>query len=140
MDVRTLDVGDQVAVFRPLRRGNILNLGTCKVTKKNKVRIVLTRETDGYEFVFSAKSSDRILSGGGRDYETSVLPVEVAERHEEQQIKSAEKALHFRNLEIAAARRNLDECKELIAKIEELDRQLAKAKAEQIVESIFGDI
>lgn len=139
MDVRTLNVGDTVAVFKPLRRGNIQNFGACRVTKKNKVRIVLTRDADGYEFVFSARHGDRI-SKWGRDYETSVMPVKVAERYEEKQTKSAMKALHFRNLEIAAARGSLAECKDLIAKIEELDRQDAEVKAEQIVESIFGDL
>jgi len=120
MDVRTLNLGDVVAVFRPLRRGNISSFGACKVTKKNKVRIVLTRETDGHEFAFSAKHGDLMYSGGHRCYETSVMPVESAERHEAEMEKKRERFAMFRSLEAAASSNDLEACKEIMAKLEVL--------------------
>lgn len=74
MDVRKLEVGDVVEVGRLSYHGMMLFAAQAKVTKKNKVRVVLETES-GHIFNFSARIGELILGGGKLHNDVFVRPV-----------------------------------------------------------------
>lgn len=86
MDPRNLAVGDIVGVVRipGVVFDEDRSLGICCVVKKNKVRIVLARESDGHVFNFSARYGELILGGGKLSYDVYVETVQEQARRVEQ--------------------------------------------------------
>lgn len=85
MDPRKLAVGDIVGVVRipGVVFDEDRSLGICQVTKKNKVRIVLVRESDGHVFNFSARYGELILGGGRLSNDVCVETVQEQARRVE---------------------------------------------------------
>lgn len=80
MDPRNLAVGDIVVVARQPGRFMLSTdrfLGTCRVVKKNKVRVVLVRDSDGHVFNFSARFGELMLGGGKLSYDVYVEAVQA---------------------------------------------------------------
>lgn len=125
MKVRELEVGQVVGLARMANGyGPDRSLGICRVTKRNKIRIVLTRESDGYEFSFSARYAYRLLGDGQVDYDTYVESVESQEIREQRLVKRSEIESAWAELERATKRRKMTEVREALAKIKDLEAEL----------------
>ena len=119
LNIATLKVGDQVAVARP---GSQMthSEGIYTVVKVNKVRIVVQRDSDGYERNFSAKSGREL----NKSFEAYRCP--YLEHVSEQTTRNA-RLQHERNvkevwsaLEQAAASKNIRKFDEAVAALKKL--------------------
>lgn len=127
MKVRELEVGQVVGVAKMANGyGPDRSLGICRVTKRNKIRIVLTRETDGYEFSFSARYAYRLLGDGQVDYDTYVESAESQEIREKRLVKREELDRAWSDLERAARHHNMREVLEITDRINNLQFEFSK--------------
>jgi len=123
MDPRKLNVGERVAIGRLGGRMGVVSLGTGIVTKKNRVRITVVRESDSFEWNFSAKFGELILGGGRLSYEIIVESPESVERREQQIQREAEVNRVLSEIEFAAGRRNVKTVLEHVAGLQQLLNQ-----------------
>ena len=124
MRVRELAVGDRVGVARMANRyGPDMSIGLCRVIKKNQVRIVLERETDGYQVHFSARLGHRLMGQGQVDYDTYVESVEEQQAREARQAQRAELVRAWEQLEQATKRRRLAQAQELLTRVQQLETE-----------------
>lgn len=127
MKVRELEVGQRVGVAVMANNyGPDRSLGICRVVKRNKVRIVLERETDGHQFSFSSRYGHRLLGDGAVSYNTYVEPVEYQESREQRNLKREELDRAWSDLERAARRHNMREVLEITDRIKNLEFEFSK--------------
>lgn len=124
MRVHELAVGDRVGVARMANRyGPDMSIGLYRVIKKNRVRIVLERETDGYQVHFSARFGYRLMGQGQVDYDTYVESVEAQQAREARKAQRAELVCVWDQLEQAARRRQLGQAQELLTRVQQLETE-----------------
>lgn len=120
MDYRTLKVGDQVTISC-VRSWNIAYQGIYNVVKADKVKIVLRREGDGYERVFSVKTGyEKSYDGKYIEKHTRIEPVENMIAHNKKMDK--ERAINsiWSKIQNAANRKRYNELKEVFAELQEV--------------------
>lgn len=125
MRVRELEVGQRVGVaVMASSYGPDRSLGIFRVTKKNKVRIVLERETDGYQVQFSARLWHRLLGDGQVSYNTYVESVEAQQAREQHKAKRDEIRQAWTQFEQATKGRQIAELQVLLDQIQQLESEL----------------
>ena len=118
-----LQVGQRVAISR---WGNwrATSQGIYIVAKVNKLKVVLKRESDGYERVWSVKRNVEIGTygvGKGEKYVERNTFIESIESMEARNVKRQHEAMVnglWRDVEEAAKRKNMTALKDLIAQLE----------------------
>lgn len=131
MRVRELEVGQRVGVaVMASSYGPDRSLGICRVTKKNKVRIVLERESDGFQVQFSTRLGHRLLGEGRVGYNTYVESVESQQSREQRSAQREKINQVWSHVEQATKRRRTAEIRDLLDQIQQLDHQLAAISAE----------
>lgn len=115
----TLREGDQVAVSR-VGSWTINNEGIYTVSKANKVKVVLTRTSDGYTREFSIKR--RVELGRTETHRSSAFieSLDDFSKRNEFYKKERELAQTWKSAEDAARTKDLTVLKELVAKLENM--------------------
>ena len=115
LNISTLKVGDKVGIYRS-GSWTIHSEGIYAVKKVNKVRIILGRESDGYEREFSARTG---LEKGSERYRSASLETvqEQMDRKLGEQQKRAENAA-WEQVETAAKRKDLAALRATVAALE----------------------
>ena len=118
MDYTTLKVGDQVAVARS-GNWNIQNQGIYTVVKANKIKIVVQRNSDGYERSFSVKRGCEV--GSDSRWESAFIePVEEQKKRIAKREHEASIRMQWSKMESAVANKDLAALKALITELDAL--------------------
>ena len=118
MDYTTLKVGDQVAVARS-GTWSTHNQGIYTVVKANKLKIVVQRNSDGYERTFSVKRSCE--AGTLSRWDSAFLePVEEQQARIATREHAASIRMQWSKMESAVSNKDLAALKELITELDAL--------------------
>jgi hypothetical protein len=122
MDLSKLVVGDKVCV---MRRSS--NYGTCTVTKVGKLRIKLTRNSDGQEYQFSLRTGCVVPSrtGGYVDHYMHITTIEEAEKQTRIRERIATENHLWSKIENAARARDAELVSALLDDILNINHQKA---------------
>jgi len=121
LQLNTLTVGQKVAIAHCSSFGTISNQGVYVVSKVNKLKVALTRESDGYERLFSIKRDAEIRDYGvetSYDKRSFIETVEEQNARKEALAKKTEISLIWKKASEAVESRNLTELKLLVAELE----------------------
>ena len=119
LNISTLKVGDKVGIYRS-GSWNVHSEGIYVVNKVNKVRIVLGRESDGYEREFSARTG--IEKGSERYRSAGIESVQEQMDRKATQQRARDISAAWSLIEHAAKNSNLTD---LLEKVEELKKVMA---------------
>ena len=109
-------VGDGVAVIRHGSWGRIQLQGLYRVTKSNKVRVHLQRESDGYERIFSAQTG--IEKGSERYRSAEIISVDRYNRIKEFDELQEKIKAEWNLIQLYAKNKDLGALKEAIVNLE----------------------
>ena len=113
LEPRELNVGDKVTVARYRNFGGVSLQGIYDVVKVDKMKVVLRRESDGYERVFSVKTG---IEKGSSRYKSAII--ESLEDNDEREVQRAQLAKlneSWTNVQNAAGRKNLKDLELAVA-------------------------
>lgn len=117
-DYTTLTVGQKVAVART-GSWRTSDEGIYTVVKANKVKVVVARDTDGYERTFSVKK--RVEMNNTSHYYSAYLEtVEEQQARIDRRLNEGKIRNAWLNVEKAAASKNLEDLRKYMAELEAL--------------------
>lgn len=118
LNYSTLKVGDKVAIARQ-GSWSIYSEGVYTVIKVDKVKVVVKRDDDGIERVFSVKR--RCEMNAANSYQHRYLEsVEDMQAQEAQYKKKNDISRAWKNIEIASKSKNLGDLRIAVANLEDL--------------------
>lgn len=119
-------VGMTVGVMKWGNYGSVHSQGEYEVTKVNKMVVELTRKSDGYKRVWSAKTGVEKDSYSTQYRTADIVSVEFLHRHLAEEAKRKELNQKWSALEGAAAKQDLAAAEALLAELKALTGAEAK--------------
>ena len=111
-------VGNAVAVIRHGSWGHTQLQGIYRVTKSNKMRVHLQRESDGYERIFSAITG--LEKGSTRYHSSEIISVDRYRQIEKMEQMKNEIRDIWRDIQNFASNKDLDGLKNAVSKLESI--------------------
>jgi methionine aminopeptidase len=118
MYAKDLKVNDKLAIVRYGNRGVVSSQGVYTVVKADKMKVVMKRDGDGYERIWSVKKDCELGEHGY--HSASLITVRDLAECEANRIIKVAKANLYRDIETAAKNNNLEAIEKAVAELKHL--------------------